>query len=217
MKTLLLIPTLLEANCLAGVPDARLLLSGPVSWRGVDLALTGMGPVDAGVTASRHLARGEWGRCILAGLAGAYEGRGFEPPSLVEVRSFVMDGAGVLGPSGVQAWEDLGLPESVRGLLEPTTHERVGSAPTGLPEAAALTVSASSATRDVARARAADWPSVQIEEMEGFAVARACRLSGVPLTCIRAVSNRCGDREKSRWYVSESMTLIQERLDSLIP
>ena len=206
MKTLVLIPTLLEAGFLTETPDARALMAGPVPWRGFELALTGMGPVDAGVAASRYLALGEWERCILAGLAGGYEDRGCEAPSLVEARSFVMDGLGALGSGGVLGLEELGFPDSVRGPLPLATHEEVQSDPTDLPAVTALTVSACSASVDVARRRVVARPDVQIEEMEGFGVARACRLAGVPLTCLRAISNRCGDREKSR--------LIQRQLDS---
>ena len=217
MKTLLLVPTLLEATLLTDTPEAVDLLAGPVPWRGFDLALTGMGPVDAGVAASRSLALGSYERCILAGLAGAYMGRGLTAPTLVEARHFVMDALGALGPMGVQPLEELGLPDSVRGPLTLSTLEEVQSSPTDLPQVTALTVAACSATSEVARDRVADLPQIQIEEMEGFAVARACRLAGVPMTCLRAVSNLCGDREKSRWHVPAAMALIQEHLDGLAP
>jgi futalosine hydrolase len=37
--------------------------------------------------------------------------------------------------------------------------------------------------------------------MEGFAVAFACRLRGVPLDVIRGISNTAGDRDKTRWDI----------------
>jgi futalosine hydrolase len=42
--------------------------------------------------------------------------------------------------------------------------------------------------------------------MEGFAVALACRLAGVPCTIVRGISNTVGDREKSRWQTAAAVT-----------
>jgi futalosine hydrolase len=41
--------------------------------------------------------------------------------------------------------------------------------------------------------------------MEGFGVALACRLAGVPLTIIRGISNTAGDRDHARWRVPEAL------------
>jgi futalosine hydrolase len=41
--------------------------------------------------------------------------------------------------------------------------------------------------------------------MEGFAVAFACRLRGVPLDVIRGISNTAGDRDTSRWQVAAAL------------
>ena len=41
--------------------------------------------------------------------------------------------------------------------------------------------------------------------MEGFAVAVACRLAGVPLKIIRGISNHAGDRQHSRWKITEAL------------
>jgi futalosine hydrolase len=37
--------------------------------------------------------------------------------------------------------------------------------------------------------------------MEGFAVAAACRLAGVPLDIVRGISNTAGDRDTSGWQI----------------
>ena len=41
--------------------------------------------------------------------------------------------------------------------------------------------------------------------MEGFAVALACRLRGVPVGIIRGISNTAGDRDTSRWQVAAAV------------
>jgi futalosine hydrolase len=43
------------------------------------------------------------------------------------------------------------------------------------------------------------------EDMEGFAVALACRLVGVPLDIVRGISNDAGDRDKVRWQVPQAL------------
>jgi futalosine hydrolase len=48
-------------------------------------------------------------------------------------------------------------------------------------------------------------PAAVAEDMEGFAVALACRLAGVPLTIIRGISNTAGDRDHARWRVPEAL------------
>ena len=41
--------------------------------------------------------------------------------------------------------------------------------------------------------------------MEGFAVAFACRLRGVPVDIVRGISNTAGDRDKSHWQVTAAL------------
>jgi futalosine hydrolase len=43
------------------------------------------------------------------------------------------------------------------------------------------------------------------EDMEGFGVALACRLLGVPLAIVRGISNEAGDREHARWQVPAAL------------
>lgn len=49
------------------------------------------------------------------------------------------------------------------------------------------------------------FPSAVAEDMEGFAVAAACRLASVPVQIIRGISNRAGDRNHARWQVASAM------------
>lgn len=215
MTILLLVPTLFEVSHWPASPVLADLLEGPVRWEGFALALCGLGPVDAGVAASRYLADPEYELCVLAGLAGGFAERAPGTPSLVEVRSFVMEGQGAANEGGVQAWEKMDLPETVRGPLPVATREQIQGRPCGLPAVTALTVSACSGSKAVAMQRSQDHPDVQIEEMEGFAVARACRLARTPMACVRALSNEVGERDKKRWHVAEAMALLWDHLRSL--
>jgi futalosine hydrolase len=64
--------------------------------------------------------------------------------------------------------------------------------------------SAAENSRDVMIRKAHD-PQAIAEDMEGFAVAAACRLNQTPLTIIRGISNLAGDRDKANWKVSKAM------------
>ena len=64
-----------------------------------------------------------------------------------------------------------------------------------------LTVTAAAAGPEDVRLRKAMFPEASAEEMEGFAVALACRLFCIPCTIIRGISNTAGDRDKAHWQI----------------
>jgi futalosine hydrolase len=68
-----------------------------------------------------------------------------------------------------------------------------------------LTACAASATAADVAARTGLFPAAVAEDMEGFGVALACRLAGVPLAIIRGISNTAGDRDHARWRVPEAL------------
>jgi futalosine hydrolase len=53
--------------------------------------------------------------------------------------------------------------------------------------------------------------------MEGYAVALAAELAGVPLAIARAVSNEIGVREKSRWEIHAALAALRRALAPLFP
>jgi len=55
------------------------------------------------------------------------------------------------------------------------------------------------------RFRKTIYPEAGAEEMEGFAVALACRRFRIPCTIVRGISNTAGDRDKAHWRISESV------------
>ena len=120
-------------------------------------------------------------------------------------------GAG--GPSDFTGLEALGIPG-----LEPAPDrlELTDGGPADLSRGAALTVAATSASDDEARARRAAWPDALVEEMEGHAVAQACGRAGVPLAMLRAVSNRAGDRDKTNWDVPGALAALGRALTRVL-
>ncbi|MFM8578800.1 MAG: hypothetical protein ACKOCN_08370, partial [Planctomycetaceae bacterium] len=59
------------------------------------------------------------------------------------------------------------------------------------------------------------FPGAVAEDMEGFGVAMACRLVGVPLTIVRGISNIAGDRDTRQWRIRESLAAAAD-LTSLL-
>jgi futalosine hydrolase len=64
-----------------------------------------------------------------------------------------------------------------------------------------LSACAASADEADVRSRLRLHPDAAAEDMEGFAVAAACRLAGVPLDIVRGISNTAGDRDTSGWQI----------------
>jgi futalosine hydrolase len=75
-----------------------------------------------------------------------------------------------------------------------------------------LSVAAAAATADDVAARLALFPDAAAEDMEGFAVAAACRLRSVPVAIVRGISNVAGDREPSRWRIDEALEAAADRV-----
>lgn len=80
----------------------------------------------------------------------------------------------------------------------PAEAARMGLDAAWLDRAASITVSGVSADRARARERLARF-GPGLENMEGFAVAYAARLSGLPFAELRAVSNAVGARPPESW------------------
>ena len=78
------------------------------------------------------------------------------------------------------------------------------------------TVAAASSDAAAAAGWARRHPDVRVEEMEGWAVALACRRAGVPLTVVRAVGNVCGDRDVAGWRTAEAMAALDAVLAALL-
>ena len=66
------------------------------------------------------------------------------------------------------------------------------------PDLSSLSVSAASGYLELAQGLRTRY-AADLENMEGFALALACRRAGLPFLEVRAVSNLVGSREKKHW------------------
>ncbi len=202
--SLVLVPTDLERAHLArALADTR--------RDDVRLELCGFGPVAAAARTAALVATHSPDRVLLLGIAGRLA------ESLAIGGAYRFDrvachGVGVgtgddFLPAGALGWPQwAGDPPAatvIGDVIELPPHRATAA---NLSGGLLLTACAASATvRDVAT-RKTQFPDATAEDMEGFGVAFACRLHGVPLTIVRGISNDAGDRDHARWQVQPALT-----------
>jgi futalosine hydrolase len=210
-RHLILVPTEMERRRLDPI-----LASAPT--RDCSVALCGFGPVAAAARTAQLLAEHAPERVLLVGIAGRLDDHlavgsayAFERVACYGV------GAGSGGEfvsAGAMGWQQWpgdadgtsphgGDPigDEIGGL----TSCEVGSDDGGGQADLLLTVCAAAASAEDVRLRKQTFPAAVAEDMEGFAVAFACRLRGVPVGIIRGISNTAGDRDPSRWQVAAAL------------
>lgn len=217
-NTLLLIPTSLERehffdHSVSESLDAR-------------VELCGFGPVAAGIRAAFLIDRFQPQRVILAGIAGTYDPSVLAVGQAAAFNTVAMYGVGAgTGPAfhwaselGFAQWpgED-GQGEEIQEHLD-----IVG--PRNEQLNFLLTCCAASASAGDVEDRLQCSPGSIAEDMEGFAVAMACRMAKVPVAIVRGISNIAGDRNTEKWKIDEALratwtllTTIAETFDDLEP
>ncbi len=162
--------------------------------------LSGFGPVSAAARTAQLLAELRPRRVLLLGLAGSLVG---ERAPLASAQSFLsvrLDGVGVGAGVSFLPPSRLGFPQwdGAQPIAETLPLSRSG-------QGELLTVCGASADPGEASARRARYPDASAEDMEGFGVALACHLFGVPLAVVRGISNAAGERERGTWCVRAAL------------
>jgi futalosine hydrolase len=199
MRTLILVPTDLERRVIEPIVAPALGAAGM-------LELCGFGPVAAAARTALLVERLHPDRVVLVGIAGRLDDQ-FAIAAAYRFAQVACFGIGVGSgeaflPAGAAEWPqwpgDPGDGSPAIGDLIDCRSAGPATSRAGL----LLTACAASATPDDVRLRKRWFPAAAAEDMEGFAVAFACRLRGVPLDVIRGISNTAGDRDKTRWDIS---------------
>lgn len=202
MRTLILVPTDLERRVLDPLVTPALGRDGRVE-------LCGFGPVAAAARTALVVGRHKPARVLLVGIAGRLD----EQLSLAAAYYFsqvACFGVGVGSgdqflPAGVVGWPQWpgdaadGSP-AIGDVIDLGT-----TAASAAADRLLLTACAASATPADVQARRQVYPAAVAEDMEGFAVAFACRLAGVPCQVVRGISNTAGDREQGRWQTQAAL------------
>jgi len=208
---LVLVPTELERSFIAPVMAAACVPA-------VQVERCGFGAVVAAARAASLIVERRPTRVVLVGIAGRYGDR------LAIGRAYCFERVACHGIGAGTG--DAFLPAAAMGWMQwpgdaAGATAAIGDAipcASGPPPAASvaaragllLSACAASAGDDDVRSRLALWPDAVAEDMEGFAVAAACRLAGVPLDIVRGISNTAGDRDTSRWQVEAAARAAAE-------
>ncbi|MEM7310143.1 MAG: futalosine hydrolase [Planctomycetota bacterium] len=200
--TLLLFPTELERR--------RFRDQGGLAPGFALRAIAGFGPIAAAARTSQLIAEVRPARVLLLGIAGAYDIGRNPIGTALAFSTVAVDGIGAGQGRSFQGPPALGFPQWPGS---PATTERPvqDRLPLALPESGGaeagllLTTCAASDSTDHAAERLERFPAAVAEDMEGFAVALACALAGVPCAIVRGISNLVGDREPSRWRIPAAL------------
>jgi len=211
MKTgsrLLLVPTDLE----------RQKLPSPCVEQWIDcghrIEICGFGQVVGAARTMQLLANGSFDSVALVGIAGALSDD-VAIGSAMQFGTVYCDGIGVGQGSMHRSAMDMGWQQwprepKIEDTIQLSAHKDDHPLP-GL-----VSVLAASESPAEAAWRRSRFPLGKAEDMEGFGVAVACRLANVPLTIVRGISNRAGDRDHSKWNIAgsldQAMHLILKKL-----
>jgi futalosine hydrolase len=213
---LLLVPTAVELQCL---PSQFLSF---VERSGGAIELCGFGPVVAAARAASLIASHQPRHVVLCGIAGAM-GPQLTVATAYNFGSVACYGIGVGSADAHQSassvgWRQwpgdtsgLGLGVPIADLIELTNGQNDMEGQKML-----LTACAASQNESDVAMKLAAWPLALAEDMEGFAVAAACQLAGVPLRIVRGISNRAGDREHRNWRVEEAMIAASKLVEAMV-
>jgi len=171
----------------------------------------GVGPVAAALGAATAIATDPPpSAVILLGLAGTRDPDRLPVGSVLQASEVVDEAVGAGHGHGFVPLADMGLPAADR---LPERIPVVTAPAEAVPDAPWVTgplgmVAAASADGDDAAGWRARHPEVLAEEMEGYAVALACRRASAPLAILRGISNVAGDRDHSRWRFDEALDAV---------
>ncbi|MFD7709289.1 futalosine hydrolase [Streptomyces sp. NPDC059786] len=194
-----------------------------------DLLAAGVGPAPAGAATATALTAaalaGEpYALVLSAGIAGGFTpdvpGASTASPgapvgSLVVADEITAADLGAETADGFVPVTDLGFGTVTH--RPPETLVRDVAAVTGARTGTVLTVSTVTGTAARAAALRARHPRALAEAMEGFGVAEAAALHGVPVLEIRAVSNPVGPRDRAAWRIGAALVALTGAFGKLAP
>jgi futalosine hydrolase len=186
------------------------------------IELCGFGPVVAAARAASLVCAHQPQQVVLCGIAGSI-GDSLHLASAYRFDSVACYGIGVGCGQQFRSASSVGWRQWPGGGAGQATRAPIGdvielSKPRSSTEQRLLltTCAASQGEADV-RLRRELHPQAAAEDMEGFGVAAACQLAGVPISIVRGISNRAGEREHANWKIVEAMTaaaaLVEEMME----
>ena len=193
---MILIPTRFEQEILTPLLKDAGLADVPVE-------LCGFGPIAAAARTSQIVALCKPSALTLIGIAGSYSDQRTIGTAAV-FQSVACYGIGVGTGSEFQSAARMGWLQWAES--DPQLSDQITLNPSAATDGdQLLTVCAAATSADDVAMRRAAFPDAVAEDMEGFGVAMACALANIPLRIVRGISNKAGDRDKSRWKIPEAL------------
>ncbi|MFC8347670.1 futalosine hydrolase [Streptomyces sp. NPDC057280] len=196
------------------VPVERDAVARALTGMDADVIAAGVGPALAAAATATALATASYGLVVSAGIAG-----GFPPDapvgSLVVADEITAADLGAETAEGFLPVTELGFGTVTHRPPEPLVRDAVAA--TGARAGAVLTVSTVTGTATRAALLKGRHPTALAEAMEGFGVAEAAALHGVPVLEIRAVSNPVGPRDRAAWRIGDALEALTEGFGKLAP
>jgi futalosine hydrolase len=207
--------------------QTRLSESNVISKSQISVALCGFGLAIAGARTAQLLADLRPDNVILIGIAGRLQStlQVGEAYCFSEVCCY---GIGAGTGSNYQSSSELGwmhwhgeeATPSNNDLAYPIsdciTLNSFKRPPQSIKRLTLLSVASASADDSDTKLKLTKYPDSVAEDMEGFAVAAACQMCGVPLSIVRGISNQAGDRNHKNWRVREAMASVVVLVNSLL-
>jgi futalosine hydrolase len=199
----------------------------PWSWSGRPLLLlvTGVGPINAALALGRLFGqRQDVLGALNLGIAGSFDPELQPLRQLSLVDEEIWPEYGLITEHGLEV-EELKCPLGRNGdawvfdrlrLAPEESGPPLGlSLPQAWPRTSSLTVAGVSGCSQRAEELRSRY-GAHLENMEGFALAWACKQAGLPFVEVRSVSNRVGSRRQRDWDIPGALAALRQALPALI-
>lgn len=175
----------------------------------ISVQTIGLGPAQAAAATALLLSKGNYRGVVSAGIAGAFAGRAEIGDTVVATRAIAAD----LGAQSPRGW----LPVVSLGFGGVSSISADASITANIDgrRGAVLTLATVTGTQETAEELSGRYPDAHAEAMEGFGVATAAKLCGVPFAEIRTISNIVGPRDKDGWRLQDAFAALTKAVGGL--
>ncbi|MDR3712907.1 MAG: futalosine hydrolase [Puia sp.] len=182
----------------------------------IQILITGVGSVATTYQLTRRIRDSRPDLVLQAGIAGCFTGR--KNGDLIAVKEEILADLGVWEDGSFKTLFDMNLadrnapPFTNGGLVNPFQELLSLS---GLEAVRSLSVNEITTAPDRIAWYQQNWSPV-VESMEGGAMHYTCIRENLPFLQLRALSNRVGDRDKTRWDFPAAIGTLNGKLASLL-
>ncbi len=175
--------------------------------------VSGIGSVLTTFHLTKMLAEKDFDFVLNLGIAGSFV-YSLKPGDVVSINEEAFADIGVEDEGSVKTLFEAGLMDRNKfpfqnGRLVSKTDPSLNKTLSELQQVKGITVNMASGSEISAKTIFAKFHS-EVESMEGAAVFYTCLMENVPFAEIRAISNVVGERNKSKWKMSEAITRLSE-------